>query len=372
MATFISCANQSPKSDYQTSDQFSDGKFHNTLKVTSGSGNMHKIIWRYITDKRKEAVPAQPIPVRTLDRQTLIAENDNAPALYRLGHSSLLLALEGDFWLVDPVFSERASPFSKFGPKRFHATPIDLDDLPAIKGVIISHDHYDHLDKNTISILKDKVEHFIVPLGVGDHLVKWQVDADKIQQLDWWQQINIGNANITATPSQHFSGRGLMDSNQTLWASWAIKTPDISLFYSGDSGYFPGFKEIGERLGPFDLTVMENGAYNELWADIHMMPEETLQAHLDVKGQAMLPVHNSTFDLALHDWHEPLNRLNSLSQEMGVTMVTPTIGQRMALSTNLSGTQTYQQRWWLQEQQAHTKPETSKARTVAKSEQPQS
>lgn len=139
-----------------------------------------------------------------------------------------------------------------------------------------------------------------------------------------------------------------MDSNQTLWASWAIKTPDTSLFYSGDSGYFDGFKEIGERLGPFDLTIMENGAYNELWADIHMLPEETLQAHLDVKGKALLPVHNSTFDLALHDWHEPLNKLNEQSEQARVPLITPIIGQKV----DLAQLQSYQQRWWLANQNA--------------------
>jgi L-ascorbate metabolism protein UlaG (beta-lactamase superfamily) len=342
MATFLSCAALSTQIDYQQSTQYKEGKFHNSQNVSSGTSNLPKIIWRYLTDKRKEAVPTQIIPLETLTKQQLKIENDGSPILYRLGHSSLLLALSGEFWLIDPVFSERASPFSMMGPKRFHPTPISLMDLPEIKGIIISHDHYDHLDKESITVLKDKAEHFLVPLGVGEHLKDWGVLADKIQELDWWQQVQLGDINITATPSQHFSGRGITDGNKTLWASWVIKSPKISLFYSGDSGYFEGFKQIGERLGPFDLTIMENGAYNELWADIHMQPEETLQAHIDLKGKAMLPVHNSTFDLSLHDWHEPLNRLNALSQKSGVTMITPIIGQKVELTQP----ENYQVRWW--------------------------
>lgn len=304
---------------------------------------MVKILWRYLTEKRVDAKPVEPIPVQTLVSEQLVADNQNGVAIYRLGHSSLMLAAEGEFWLIDPVFSERASPVSWAGPKRFHKTPIALEDLPQIKGVLISHDHYDHLDKKTIKFLKSRVESFVVPLGVGNHLREWGVADSRIHELDWWDSISVGELELTATPSQHFSGRSLNDRNKTLWASWVIQAPGKKIYFSGDTGYFSGFKEIGERLGPFDLTIMENGAYNENWPMVHMSPEETFQAHQDVKGIAMLPVHNGTFDLAMHPWYEPLERLHALAYAKGVPMITPEMGQRVPLD-NLEVAEG--NRWW--------------------------
>ncbi|WP_220495548.1 MBL fold metallo-hydrolase [Oceanospirillum sediminis] len=340
--TFISCTS-APVKDYAISQQFREGKFHNLKPMpVNDSGTMMRILWRYITEKRQEPVPVSPVPVHALTTQQLHQENNGLDALYRLGHSSLLLNLNKTFWLIDPVFGDRASPFNWIGPARFHKAPLTPDQLPEITGVIISHDHYDHLDQFTVQHLKDKVKHFIVPLGVGQHLMKWGVNEQKITELDWWQQTLINGVSVTATPSQHFSGRGLSDGNSTLWASWVIRSEQSSLFYSGDSGYFDGFQEIGQKFGPFDLTIMENGAYDKMWANVHMHPEETLQAHQDVQGKNLLPVHNSTFDLAFHDWHEPLNRLQILSEQASVTMVTPEIGQRM----NISESAQYQSRWW--------------------------
>ena len=329
---------------HDESSNFRDGTFQNaqSFEVSEG-GTMAKILWRYLTEKRIDAMPVDPVPVHAMSLAALVETNQTGVAIYRLGHSSLLLAVEGTFWLIDPVFSERASPFSWIGPKRFHRTPLELVQLPEITGVLISHDHYDHLDKDTIRQLSHRVEHFVVPLGVGNHLREWGVDNTRIHELDWWQNVSVGEVELTATPSQHFSGRGLRDRNTTLWASWVIKTSDKAIYFGGDSGYFDGFKEIGERLGPFDLTIMENGAYDQHWSQVHMTPEETLQAHLDLKGDVMLPVHNGTFDLAMHPWYEPLERLDALAANAQVTLVTPEMGQRLAL-TELTTAST--QRWW--------------------------
>ncbi|MCV6588207.1 MAG: MBL fold metallo-hydrolase [Marinobacterium sp.] len=342
MTTFYGCSTQQT-TDYRQSPQHSGTRFENTLATSSGDfSTLAQILWRYITEKREQPVPVAPIPMQTLSHSQLIAENDGSTALYRLGHSSLLLNLAGEFWLIDPVFGERASPVSFAGPRRFHQTPISLDQLPPIRGVIISHDHYDHLDQPTISYLKDQVTQFIMPLGVGNHLRKWGVEDSRITELDWWQHHQLGAVKVTATPARHFSGRGLSDSNQTLWASWVIETGDDKLFYSGDSGYFDGFREIGQRMGPFDLTLMENGAYDRHWSQIHMNPQETLQAHIDLGGKALLPVHNSTFDLAFHSWKEPLQQLTELAAEQQVAVITPIMGQRLTLDTLAE----QQQRWW--------------------------
>jgi L-ascorbate metabolism protein UlaG (beta-lactamase superfamily) len=253
------------------------------------------------------------------------------------------MKLDGEFWLTDPVFSERASPVQWAGPKRFHAPPIDIEDLPPIKGVVLSHDHYDHLDHAAIMKLANKVEVFIAPLGVGDRLIGWGVDKNKVRQLDWWQETQVGGVRLAAVPAQHFSGRGLNDGDRTLWASWVILTGDLRLFFSGDTGYHANFKTIGERFGPFDVTMLETGAYDAQWPDVHMQPEETIQAHRDLKGRWLLPIHNGTFDLAMHAWHEPFDRIQALAAAGGVSLTTPAMGERVSMTQPHAG-----RRWWLE------------------------
>lgn len=293
------------------------------------ASNIIDMIKAQLTTKRIAPAPSEAIPLKSITRQQLESQPDGA--LYRLGHSSILLKLDGEFVLIDPVFSERASPVQWAGPKRFHPTPIDLAELPPIKTVIISHDHYDHLDKATIRQLKDKVEYFVMPLRVGEHLRNWGVAAGKIIELDWWQQFQAGTLSLTATPTQHFSGRGLTDRNKTLWASFVIESSQHKLFFSGDSGYFDGFKTIGDRYGPFDIAMVETGAYNTLWSEIHMLPEQSLQAFLDLRGKVMLPIHNSTFDLSLHDWYEPLEQIHLLAEQNQVQLLTPMMGEAVAI-----------------------------------------
>ena len=273
-----------PPASYPQSTQYVDGKFRNPVRLRDmGLRETLAVMWRFIVDKPADASPRLPVPVLALTQAALLAAPD--ASLWRLGHSTMLLKLDGQFWLTDPVFAERASPLQFIGPKRFHAPPISIDELPAIKGVILSHDHYDHLDRAAILALAPKVEHFLTPLGVGDRLIAWGLPAAKVQQFDWWQGTTLGGLRLVATPAQHFSGRSLADGNKTLWASWVLMTEKTRVFFSGDTGYFDGFKTIGERFGPFDLTLIETGAYDAQWPDVHMLPEQSLQAHLDVRGR---------------------------------------------------------------------------------------
>lgn len=318
-----------------------EGHFTNHAPVQRGGLRKSLgIFWKMLFQKPRNTRPAGKIPVQPLTREQLEAAPDHS--VYRLGHSTVLLKMRGKFWLTDPVFAERASPFSWAGPKRFHQPPISLQALPVIEAVILSHNHYDHLDRKAVLELADKTRCFLAPLGVGDTLMKWGVDASKVRQLDWWQGTEVDGIRFVATPAQHFSGRGLFDGNQTLWCSWVMIDNARRIFFSGDTGYFDGFKRIGEQYGPFDLTLMETGAYNVDWAYVHMQPEQTLQAHLDLKGRWLLPIHNGTFDLAFHAWHEPFDRIMALAWERNVSIATPAMGQAFNLAQPDRG-----HAWWL-------------------------
>ena len=341
--SILSCTTL-PASSYEQSPQYTEGKFRNAApRQAPGFAKTMAIMWRFMTEKPADAVPAQPPQVLPLAQADLLKAPDLS--LWRLGHSTMLLKLQGQFWLTDPVFSERASPFTFMGPKRFHAPPLSIDELPPITGVVLSHDHYDHLDYDAIQKLAPKVAHFVTPLGVGDRLMGWGVPAAKVQQFDWWQGTTIAGVKLVATPAQHFSGRSLSDGNRTLWASWVIEAGQgadaTRIFFSGDTGYFDGFKAIGERFGPFDLTLIETGAYDAQWPDVHMQPEESLQAHLDVKGRHLMPIHNGTFDLALHAWTDPFDRITALAAKAGVPLVAPVMGERLDIRQPALS-----QQWW--------------------------
>lgn len=299
-------------------------------------------IWsRIVLEKKVGTVPLDPVPVRMLDRAALDALDGASNHIIRLGHSSHLLKLRGKWWLIDPVFGERASPLSFAGPKRFHPPPLALKDVPPIEGLVLSHDHYDHLDVETIEALKDRVQRYFVPLGIGQRLREYGVPADRIEELDWWQQRQWGEVTVTAAPAQHFSGRTLSDRNRTLWASWLLRSGSERIYYSGDTGYFPGFREIGARLGRIDIALMENGAYDSYWPTVHMTPEETVQAFQDLGARTLYLVHNSTFDLALHPWREPLERVATLAQQRGIALATPEIGEVLTL-----GKPRENRKWW--------------------------
>nr|WP_320126872.1 MBL fold metallo-hydrolase [uncultured Shewanella sp.] len=327
----------------KTSAHVKGDTFSNEAPNThSGEGNLLSILWRYVTESIPDKSPNQALPIQKMQ---LNPTADATPMLYKISHSTVLLQLNGQYWLTDPVFSKRASPSQMFGPKRFHELPIELDNIPTLAGIILSHDHYDHLDKHSILALAERTQKFIVPLGVDKHLLAWGVPASKIVALDWWQATQHAGLSFTATPAQHFSGRGISDKNQTLWASWVIQSPELKLFFSGDSGYFSGFKTIGDKLGPFDLTLIETGAYDEMWADIHMQPEQSLRAHLDLRGRHLIPIHNSSFDLALHSWYEPLERISVAAKAYCVPLLTPEFGQGINLS-DLAHSPALNHAWW--------------------------
>jgi L-ascorbate metabolism protein UlaG (beta-lactamase superfamily) len=315
-------------------------KYRNARPLRNpGFADNLRIMWKFFFNKPKNTVPSGPIPVLPLTRAQLLATADNT--VIRLGHSTMLIRFDGDFYLTDPVFSKRASPVQWAGPARFHQPPITIDELPPIAAVILSHDHYDHLDSAAVLALAPKTGCFIAPTGVGKRLIAWGIDAAKVRELGWWDSTTVNTLTLTATPAQHFSGRTMRDRDHTLWVSWVMQAGGLKLFFSGDSGYFDGFKTIGERCGPFVLAMVETGAYNAMWPDVHMQPEETMQAFLDLNGKVLMPIHNGTFDLSLHGWREPFDRIAALAKEKGVRMATPQMGEALDLRNPAAGAA-----WW--------------------------
>lgn len=342
-ALLLACAPQFGKAgkDNRTlqSPNYHNGKFHNLSETSVGAfdGKMLKALGEYVTGGQIRE-PEEVIPTVPVDASQ-IGQAEGLRVTW-LGHSTSLIEIDGLLILTDPVFADRASPFSFLGPKRFKSElPITPGQLPDIDAVLISHDHYDHLAYRSILALKDKVETFFVPLGVAGHLERWGIDKNKIVEFDWWQQHKSGSLKFVFTPTRHFSGRGLT-RNKTLWGSWVIEGDQGKLFFSGDSGYFDGFKTIGDKYGPFDVTLLESGAYNDAWADIHMMPEQTVQAHIDLQGKLLLPIHWGKFNLSLHAWTEPVERLLAAAQKADVRVTTPQQGEMVAM---ISPPDT---RWW--------------------------
>lgn len=257
------------------------------------------------------------------------------------GHSSYLIQVNDLNVLVDPVFSERPSPFQFIGTKRFDGTKfVDPANLPFIDVVVITHDHYDHLDYHTILALKTKTKIFVTSLGVGAHLLKWGVEGHQIVELNWHDTYSFSNDLIfTALPARHFSGR-LFKRNQTLWSSFILTTPNEKVYIGGDSGYDEHFKLIGAQHGPFDLAILECGQYNEMWPLIHMFPEQTVQASIDLNAKKLLPVHWGKYRLALHNWDEPISKLVEAAKAKGVEVTTPMLGE----TCNIHDDKTVQ--WW--------------------------
>jgi L-ascorbate metabolism protein UlaG (beta-lactamase superfamily) len=313
---------------YSNSPQFNDGKFHNKSKTKTAPhwGKMFGIFWD-MTFNRNQTTPEKKFLVSEFSRLAWDSIPEDQLAVAWLGHSAILIKIEGKTILTDPVFSERLSPVSFMGPKHFdYSKRLNVADLPNIDAMIISHDHYDHLDYDVIREIDSRTKHFYVPLGVESHLEYWGIDSSKISKADWWDEFKFSDEiKLAFVPSQHFSGRGLTDRMCTLWGSWVIVGKNEKLFFSGDSGYHKDFKTIGEKYGPFDLAFMECGAYNKEWADVHMFPEESFQAALDTKSKLVMPIHWGKYDLAMHDWRDPVQRIKKAAEGKTTQVITPEI-----------------------------------------------
>ena len=288
-------------------------------------------VLREVLHKPNNVRPATILPSVKIDLKKL---PDGNPVLVWFGHSSYLVKINGKIILVDPVFSGNAAPFS-FMVHAFKGSDVyTTQDLPEIDLLLLTHDHYDHLDYKTIKELKVKIKKVCCSLGVGSHLEHWGLNPRIITELDWWETMTDKEISITAAPGRHFSGRGIK-RGQSLWSAFILKTKDYNLFLGGDSGYDTHFKKIGERYGPFDLAVLESGQYNTSWPNIHMMPEETVQASVDLKAQVLLPVHWGKFSLAMHPWTEPIERVLKKASILGVKVATPKIGEALILGNPL-------------------------------------
>ena len=324
----------------KASQNWQDGKFVNTLPRSDIK------LWPILMsrfERPDQTEPSQPVPVMVRRARDFEQAPESGLRITWLGHSTLLVEVDGYRVLVDPVWGDRTSPFETQGPKRFHAPPVPLDELPEIDAVVTSHDHYDHLDHETVIALGDKVPLYAVPLGVGAHLEHWGVPAERIQERDWWGEITVGDLTLVATPARHASGRSLTfsDQDKTLWSGWAIIGPEHRAYYSGDTAMFPELEDIGERLGPFDATMIETGAYNPLWVDVHMGPEQAVVAHDLVRGKLLIPVHWGTFDLSMHNWTEPVERTLAAAEKAGVRVSVPRPGQSLEPSNAPTVA-----RWW--------------------------
>ncbi|MEV4611242.1 MBL fold metallo-hydrolase [Kitasatospora sp. NPDC049258] len=313
----------------ENSPNFADGAFRNpvpTRRLVYERSPLEATRAQLTGDKTRRA-PAAAVPVHRLLPRELATAPASGLRLTWLGHASVLAELDGRRVLFDPVWGERCSPFLGIGPKRLHPVPIPLRELGRVDVVVISHDHYDHLDMPTVKALSRTGTVFAVPLGVGAHLEHWGVPSKRIVELDWWQQSEVAGLTLTATPARHYCSRGPRTSSHYLWASWVVAGPEHRIFHSGDSGYFPGFAEIGRRLGPFDATMMQIGAYSDYWPEVHMTPEEGVQAHLDLGGAVLLPVHWCTFNLAPHPWAEPAERTVAAAKALGARLAAPRPGK---------------------------------------------
>jgi len=300
-------------------------------------------------DKGKKGVtrPSKFLPADKVDMTQAFPNDINNLYVTWLGHSSVLVQIDGIRIFIDPVLSNNASPVFLVNIKRFQKKiPIDVNDLPDLDAVFISHDHYDHLEKDAIKNLAPKTKAFIVPVGVGNHLRKWKIEKEKIREYTWWEEGTLNGISgetlqFACTPGRHRSGRSPANMGKTLWASWVFIGNTHRMFYSGDTSYNFHFKQIGYHYGPFDLNLIECGQYNTAWSESHMFPEETVKAHIELKGKYLIPVHWGSFSLSRHDWWEPPERASAQALRLDVNMQTPRVGQTLQIDEN-----TATEEWW--------------------------
>ena len=330
------------KADFAKSGHYIDGHFVNLLPTQVMTGSTAGVLWNFLFHKATDVAPPGPLPQQPLDSLAIVRKTPDMVRVTWFGHSASLLEIAGQNILLDPMLSVKMGPVGWATPRRYNpAVAITPEQLPYIAAVLISHDHYDHLDYETIDKIKDKVAQFYVPLGIAAHLRAWGVPRAHITEMSWGDSVHLPNLMLRCTPSRHFSGRGLTNRNSTLWCSWVIKGAAKRVFYTGDGGYGPHFAAIGRQFGPFDLALVECGQYNADWANIHMQPEQSVQAARDVRAALMLPVHWGAFTEALHPWNEPVKRVTAEAARLGQPIVTPQLGQPVTLGTALP-----QARWW--------------------------
>lgn len=332
------------KATYANAANYKDGKFENqnTVKMEMGFSKFTSTLIDYIKGV-PNAAPSFQIPVESIDSLTIVNQNPITKLTW-FGHSAFLLEIQNQNILIDPMLGEVPAPHPMLGRKRFNEKmPIAIEQLPQIDAVIISHDHYDHLDYGSITKLKGRVRKFYVPLGVGAHLEAWGIEPEIINELKWWDEINHEELKFIFAPARHFSGRGVADRFSTLWGSWIIQSASDNIYFSGDSGYDGHFKEIGDKYGPFDFAMMECGQYDKRWDEIHMFPEESAQAAIDVKAKMMMPIHWGSFVLSLHSWTDPIERVTKKAKALNMPITTPRIGESILLDSTTFPTD----QWWI-------------------------
>ncbi|AVV45794.1 MBL fold metallo-hydrolase [Streptomyces sp. ID05-04B] len=329
------------------SPHYKDGVFQNPggparIRPAGSMTEFAKVF--FDKEQRPRRAPTGTVPVHATTLADLAKPPVTGLRVTWMGHSSVLAEIDGQRVLFDPVWGERCSPFAFVGPRRLHPVPLPLAALGPVDVVVISHDHYDHLDLPTIKALAGTDTLFAVPLGVGAHLEHWGVSAGRLRELDWYEATEVGGLTLTATPARHFCGRGLRNTQHTLWASWVVAGAEHRIFHSGDTGYFDGFRDIGAAHGPFDATMIQVGAYSDFWPDIHMTPEEGMRAHLDLQGGVagvMMPIHWATFNLATHAWAEPGEWMKDAGDEVGQAVAIPRPGEPFEPAGKLP-----EEAWW--------------------------
>lgn len=299
-----------------------------------------KFLYKQFCEKEGRE-PKKPLPIVPFHVGNFLAPSEKSKFIW-YGHSVILLRMNSKTILIDPMLGTNASPIAPFTTKRFSTNTLALiDDFPEIDLLLMTHDHYDHLDLDSIRKLQPKVKQYFTGMGVGRHLKKWGIEEDKIIEFDWWRSEVFQDIQITYTPTRHFSGRGLTDRAKSLWGGWAFQTEQERLWFSGDSGYGNHFEEVGERLGPFDFAWMECGQYNENWSLIHMFPEESIQAAMDAKARKVMPVHWAGFSLAQHHWTDPVVKFVASAQRKSIPFHTPELGELVDLNQERQN-----QFWW--------------------------